>query len=75
MAHTDPIGSRPEPGAYLFASTLRLPPGEVPEGKAVVQVQSRSDCAYAHSKAAAGALPNQPVQSGDMVYTLGRRHC
>jgi hypothetical protein len=28
------IGSRPEPGAYLIASILLLPPGEVPEGRA-----------------------------------------
>ena len=30
----DPFGSRPEPGAYLIASILLLPPGEVPEGRA-----------------------------------------
>jgi hypothetical protein len=30
----EPFGSRPEPGVYLIASILLLPPGEVPEGKA-----------------------------------------
>jgi hypothetical protein len=30
----EPFGSRPEPGAYLVAPYLRLPPGEVPEGRA-----------------------------------------
>ena len=30
----EPFGSRPEPGAYLIASILPLPPGEVPEGRA-----------------------------------------
>jgi len=30
----EPFGSRPEPGAYLIALILLLPPGEVPEGRA-----------------------------------------
>jgi hypothetical protein len=30
----DPSGSRPEQGADLLASILRLPPGEAPEGRA-----------------------------------------
>jgi len=30
----EPFGSRPEPGAYLIAPVLLLPPGEVPEGRA-----------------------------------------
>jgi len=30
----DPNGSRPEPGIYLIASILLLPPGEAPEGRA-----------------------------------------
>ena len=30
----EPFGSRPEPGAYLIASILLLPHGEVPEGRA-----------------------------------------
>jgi hypothetical protein len=33
-SRNDPFGSRPEPGAYLIASILRSPPGEVPEGRA-----------------------------------------
>ena len=41
----EPFGSRPEPGACLIASNLRLPPGEVPEGKAGVRVQARGLCA------------------------------
>jgi hypothetical protein len=44
----EPFGSRPEPGGYLFAPNLLLPPGEAPEGPArdvqgtVKQVQSNS---------------------------------
>ena len=44
----EPFGSRPEPGAYLTASILQLPPGEVPEGRArgvqdtATRVQSES---------------------------------
>ncbi len=34
MFSSEPFGSRPEPGAYRFASILLLPPGEVPEGRA-----------------------------------------
>jgi len=30
----DPFGSRPEPGVRLIASSLPLPPGEAPEGRA-----------------------------------------
>lgn len=30
--HNDPFGTRPEPGAGAFASILKLPPGEAPEG-------------------------------------------
>jgi hypothetical protein len=33
-SRNEPFGSRPETGAKLIASTLRLPPGEVPEGRA-----------------------------------------
>jgi len=45
----EPFGSRPEPGAYLIASTLLSPPGEVPEGRArgdqdtATQAQSESE--------------------------------
>jgi hypothetical protein len=45
----EPFGSRPEPGAYLPAPNLQLPPGEVPEGRArgvqdtATQVQSESE--------------------------------
>ena len=45
----EPFGSRPEPGTYLLALILLLPPGEVPEGRArgvqdpVSQVQSESE--------------------------------
>jgi hypothetical protein len=34
VSDNDPFGSRPEPGAYLFASILLLQPGEAPEGRA-----------------------------------------
>ena len=30
----EPFGSRPEPGIYVTAPILLLPPGEVPEGRA-----------------------------------------
>jgi len=45
----DPNGSRPEPGASMIASTLLLPPGEAPEGRArgvqdtATRVQSESE--------------------------------
>jgi hypothetical protein len=45
----EPFGSRPEPGTYLTALSLRLLPGEVPEGRArgiqdtVTQAQSESE--------------------------------
>jgi hypothetical protein len=44
-----PFGYRPEPGAYLIASTLQLPPGEAPESRArgvqdtATRVQSESE--------------------------------
>jgi hypothetical protein len=34
VSSNDPFGSRSEPGKYLTASTLQLPPGEAPEGRA-----------------------------------------
>ena len=49
VSSNDPFGSRPEPGAYLIAPILMLPPGEVPEGRArgvqdtATQVQSESE--------------------------------
>jgi hypothetical protein len=49
LSSNEPFGSRPEPGAYLIALNLRLPPGEVPEGRArgvqdtATQVQSESE--------------------------------
>jgi hypothetical protein len=45
----EPFGSRPEPGTYLTALFLLLPPGEVPEGRArgvqvtATKVQSESE--------------------------------
>ena len=45
----EPFGSRPEPGTYLMAPILRLPPGEVPKGRArgvqdtAAQVESESE--------------------------------
>ena len=48
MASNEPFGSRLEPGSYLIASILLLPPGEVPEGRArgvqdtATQVRSES---------------------------------
>jgi hypothetical protein len=30
----EPFGSGPEPGTWLIATNLLLPPGEVPEGRA-----------------------------------------
>ena len=41
-SRNEPFGSRPEPGVYLIASILQLPPGEVPEGKAGVRVQAEA---------------------------------
>ena len=49
VSSNDPFGSRPEPGAYLIAFILLLPPGEVPEGRArgvqdtAARVQSESE--------------------------------
>ena len=43
----EPFGSRPEPGIYLTASTLQLPPGEVPKGRAELVL---SLCAYARQR-------------------------
>jgi hypothetical protein len=49
FSSNEPFGSRPEPGAPLFAHTLRIPPSEVPEGRArdvqdtATRVQSESE--------------------------------
>jgi hypothetical protein len=48
-ARNEPFGSRSEPGTFLIAPILLLPPGEVPEGRArgvqdtATQVQSESE--------------------------------
>jgi hypothetical protein len=44
-SRNEPFGSRPEPGAQLIAPILRMPPGEVPKGKAGVRGQARGSCA------------------------------
>jgi len=64
LSCNEPFGSRPEPGAYLIAPILLLPPGEVPEGKAGDRAQARRSCAEAHSKAAAGngRYKERPIQ-------------
>jgi len=49
ISSNGPFGSRSEPGVYLIASILLLPPGEVPEGPArgiqdtATPVQSESE--------------------------------
>ena len=49
ISRNEPFGSRSEPGAYLIASILQLPPGEAPEGRArglqdtVTRVESESE--------------------------------
>jgi hypothetical protein len=45
QARNEPFGSRPEPGFYLLAPILLLPPGEVPAGRAGVRLQSTGYCA------------------------------
>ena len=40
LCGNEPFGSRPEPGTYLIAPILQLPPGEVPEGPAGAHLQS-----------------------------------
>ena len=58
----DPFGSRPEPGAYLFASILLLPPGEAPEGRARgIQDTAHQDRNKAEGPSGKRALPAPAV--------------
>jgi hypothetical protein len=59
LCGNEPFGSRPEPGAYLIASILLLPPGEVPEGRARVDQQPNYPCASAQAKAREGTGRHQ----------------